>query len=43
MVKLFTLKWGKDNERATSYFRYTSEVSENFALHMRLRCIGIGK
>ena len=43
MVKLFTLKWGKDNERATSSFRYTSEVSENFALHMRLRCIGIGK
>ena len=28
-VKLFTLKWGKDNERATSSFRYTSEVVEN--------------
>ena len=25
-VKIFTLKWGKDNERATSSFRYISEA-----------------
>ena len=25
-VKIFTLKWGKDNERATSSFRYVSEA-----------------
>ena len=26
MVKIFTLKWGKDNERTTSSFRYISEA-----------------
>ena len=25
-VKMFTLKWGKENERATSSFRYISEA-----------------
>ena len=25
-VKIFTLKWGKDSERATSSFRYVSEA-----------------
>ena len=25
-VKIFALKWGKDNERATSSFRYISEA-----------------
>ena len=25
-VKIFTLKWGKGNERATSSFRYISEA-----------------
>ena len=25
-VKIFTLKWGKDNERAASSFRYVSEA-----------------
>ena len=25
-VKIFTLKWGKDNERTTSSFRYISEA-----------------
>ena len=25
-VKAFTVKWGKENERATSYFRYISEA-----------------
>ena len=26
MVKIFTLKWGNDNERATSSFRFISEA-----------------
>ena len=26
MIKIFTLKWGKDNERATSSSRYISEA-----------------
>ena len=47
MVKVFTLKWGKDNERATSSFRYISEaikkVLKKIALYVCLRYIGIGK
>ena len=29
-VKIFTLKWGKDNERATSSFRNISEAIKIF-------------
>ena len=29
-VKIFALKWGKDNERATSSFRYISEAIKIF-------------
>ena len=31
-VKIFTLKWRKDNERATSSFRYISEAINCFEL-----------
>ena len=46
-IKIFTLKWGKDNETATSFFRYISEAikkgSYKFALYVCLRYIGIGQ
>ena len=45
-VKIFVLKWGKDNERATSSFRYISEAVKKVLLNspcMCLRFIGIGK
>ena len=38
MVKIFTLKWGKDNERATSSFRYISEDTKK-VLKIRLVCV----
>ena len=37
-VKIFTLKWGKDNERATSSFRYISEAIKIFR-KIRLVCV----
>ena len=46
-VKIFTLKWEKDNERATSSFMDISEAikkgSEKLTLYACLRYIGIGK
>ena len=38
-VKIFTLKWGKDNERATSSFRYISEAIKKVLINSPCICI----
>ena len=38
-VKIFTLKWGKDNERATSSFRYISEAIEKVLINSPCMCV----
>ena len=38
-VKIFTLKWGKDNERATSSFRYISEAIKKVLINSPCMCV----
>ena len=38
MVKIFTLKWGKDDERTTSSFRYVSEAIKNILKNSPCMC-----
>ena len=38
-VKIFTLKWGKDNERATSSFRYVSEAIKKVLKNSPFMCV----
>ena len=39
LVKIFTLKWGKDNERATSSFRYISEAIKKVLINSPCMCV----
>ena len=39
MVKIFTLKWGKDNERTTSSFRYISEPIKKVLKNSPCMCL----
>ena len=39
MVKVFTLKWRKDNERAASSFRYTSEAIKKVLKNSLCMCV----
>ena len=39
MVKIFTLKWGKDNERTTSSFRYISEAIKKVLINSPCMCV----
>ena len=38
-VKIFTLKWGKDNKRATSSFRYVSEAIKKVVKNSPFMCV----
>ena len=38
-VKIFTLKWGKDNERATSSFRYIVEAIKKVLINSPCMCV----
>ena len=38
-VKIFTLKWGKDNERATSSFRYILEAIRRVLINSPCMCV----
>ena len=42
-VKIFTLKWGKDNERATSSFRYISEAIKKVLINLPCMCVYVVK
>ena len=39
MVKIFTLTWEKDNERATSSFRYISEAIKKVLINSSCMCV----
>ena len=41
MVKIFTLKWGKDNEQATSSFRYISEDTKKVLKNSPCMCVNV--
>ena len=36
---MFTLKWGKDNKRATSSFRYVSEAIKKVLKNSPFMCV----
>ena len=38
-VKIFTVKWGKDNEKATSSFRYISEAIKKVLKNSPCMCV----
>ena len=39
LSKIFTLKWGKDNERATSSFMYISEAINKVLKNSPCMCV----
>ena len=39
LSKTFTLQWGKDNERATSSFRYISEAINKVLKNSPCMCV----
>ena len=43
MVKIFTVKWGKGNERATSSFRYISEATKKVFKNSPYMCLYVTK